>query len=52
MKLTVLHEIARDKSQLIEKVSGGWPMVLASLKTLLETGAVLNDPRTAGSCAA
>jgi uncharacterized protein YndB with AHSA1/START domain len=52
MKLTVLHEIARDKSVLIEKVSGGWPMVLASLKTLLETGAILHDPRKAGSCTA
>ncbi len=52
IKLTVIHEIAREKSQLIEKVSGGWPMVLSSLKTMLETGAMLPDPRTAGSCAA
>jgi uncharacterized protein YndB with AHSA1/START domain len=52
MQLTVVHEIAREKSKLIEKVSGGWPMVLSSLKTMLETSAVLPDPRTAGSCAA
>lgn len=52
VKLTILHEMARDKSKLIEKVGGGWPMVIASLKTFLETGAILPDPRTAGSCAA
>lgn len=53
VKLTVTHEIARDNSKLIQAVSGGWPMVLASLKTLLETGQTLPDPRQgATSCAA
>jgi uncharacterized protein YndB with AHSA1/START domain len=38
VKLTVVHEIDREKSKLIEGVSGGWPKILASLKSLLETG--------------
>jgi len=45
-KLTVLHEIAATHSKFIEAVSGGWPKILSSLKTLLETGAAL--PRPAG----
>ncbi|MGD0144748.1 MAG: SRPBCC family protein [Rhizomicrobium sp.] len=39
--LTVTHEIAREGSKLIEAVSGGWPAILSGLKTLLETGKVL-----------
>ena len=38
VKLSVTHEMERPDSQLIEKVSGGWPHILASLKSLLETG--------------
>jgi len=38
MKLTLLHEMDRKDSKLIEGVSSGWPMILASLKSLLETG--------------
>lgn len=45
VKLTVTHEIDRDRSKFIEAVSNGWPMVLASLKSLLETGEPLKDPR-------
>jgi uncharacterized protein YndB with AHSA1/START domain len=41
VKLTVTHTIAREKSKLIEAVSGGWPMILSNLKSLLETGNVL-----------
>jgi uncharacterized protein YndB with AHSA1/START domain len=41
VKLTVIHEMTRPGSKFIEKVSGGWPMILASLKSLLETGAPL-----------
>lgn len=40
VKLTVRHEIDVPKSKFIEAVSGGWPSILASLKTLLET----NEP--------
>jgi uncharacterized protein YndB with AHSA1/START domain len=39
-KLTVLHEIERADSKLIEAVSGGWPKILSNLKSLLETGEV------------
>lgn len=38
VKLTVTHEIDRENSELIEGVSKGWPMLLSSLKSLLETG--------------
>lgn len=45
VKLTVVHQIARANSVFIGKVSSGWPMILASLKSLLETGKALKDPR-------
>jgi uncharacterized protein YndB with AHSA1/START domain len=38
VKLTVTHEIDRKGSKLIEAVSMGWPDILASLKSFLETG--------------
>ena len=38
VKLTVTHEIDKPDSKLIEAVSNGWPLILASLKSLLETG--------------
>lgn len=47
VKLTVTHEIDVENSDLIAKVSGGWPMILSSLKSLLETGEALPDPRKA-----
>jgi uncharacterized protein YndB with AHSA1/START domain len=43
VKLTVLHEIERPESKLIEDVSGGWPMILSNLKSLLETGDPIAD---------
>jgi uncharacterized protein YndB with AHSA1/START domain len=52
VKLTVTHEIAKEGSKLIQSVSGGWPMVLSGLKSLLETGQVLAIPRKPKSCAA
>ena len=45
VKLTVTHEIDRPQSKLIEAVSGGWPLILASLKSLLETGQSLEATR-------
>ena len=45
MKLTVTHEIEVSPSKLINAVSGGWPAVISSLKSLLETGSAL--PRMA-----
>ncbi len=38
VKLTVLHEIDKADSKLIEAVSNGWPGIISSLKSLLETG--------------
>ena len=43
-KLTVLHEIAAEPSKFIEAVSTGWPKILSSLKSLLETGTPLPRP--------
>jgi uncharacterized protein YndB with AHSA1/START domain len=42
VKLTVTHEIDRDGSMFIKAVSNGWPRILASLKSLLETGNALD----------
>ncbi len=41
IKLTVTHESDVEGSKLIKAVSGGWPAILASLKSLLETGEAL-----------
>jgi uncharacterized protein YndB with AHSA1/START domain len=38
VKLTVTHTIDRLGSKFIEAVSGGWPLILSNLKSLLETG--------------
>ena len=38
VKLTLTHEMDRPDSTLIQGVSSGWPHILASLKSLLETG--------------
>jgi uncharacterized protein YndB with AHSA1/START domain len=45
VKLTVIHEMDRPDSQLIGKISSGWPHLLASLKSLLETGESLEETR-------
>jgi uncharacterized protein YndB with AHSA1/START domain len=45
VKLTVSHEMDRPNSKLIDGVSGGWPIILASLKSLLETGESLTLAR-------
>jgi uncharacterized protein YndB with AHSA1/START domain len=38
VKLTVTHSMEKKDSELVKKVSNGWPHILASLKSLLETG--------------
>ena len=38
VKLTVVHDGFEPGSTALEMVSGGWPDVISSLKTLLETG--------------
>jgi uncharacterized protein YndB with AHSA1/START domain len=45
VKLTVIHEIDKPDSTLIDKVSSGWPHILSSLKSLLETGVPLEETR-------
>jgi len=41
VKLVITHEIDKPKSKLIAEVSNGWPIILSSLKSLLETGEAL-----------
>jgi uncharacterized protein YndB with AHSA1/START domain len=43
VKLTVTHEMDRDGSKFIAAVSQGWPHILSSLKTMLETGKPLEE---------
>ncbi len=40
--LTVTHDTFKAGSTMIGKVSGGWPRVLSSMKSFLETGEGLN----------
>ena len=47
VKLTIVHEMPTPDSKLIRAVSGGWPKILASLKSLLETGAPLDQRKAA-----
>ena len=41
VKLTVVHDGFEAGSHVLQGISDGWPAVLSSLKTLLETGASL-----------
>ena len=51
VKFTVQHEIDVANSKTIAAVGGGWPLVLASLKSLLETGEPLEQTRVYVPCA-
>src|SRR4051812_29674981 len=42
VKLTVTHEVAED-GLVLSMISGGWPQVMAALKTTLETGVAPNE---------
>jgi uncharacterized protein YndB with AHSA1/START domain len=42
-ELIVTHESDRDSSKMIEAVSGGWPKILSSLKSLIETGTAFSQ---------
>lgn len=46
VRLDVIHGDFKPGSDMVDKVAGGWPRVLSSLKSFLETGKAL----TAGSC--
>ena len=43
-KLTLTHEDFAPGSVVIDGISRGWPAILSSLKSLLETGTALNVP--------
>jgi uncharacterized protein YndB with AHSA1/START domain len=45
VRLTVIHEMEKPGSKFLEAVSSGWPHILASLKSLLETGESLEATR-------
>ena len=40
VKLTVTHAMGEPGTKFIEAVSGGWPLILSNLKSLLETGEI------------
>lgn len=42
-KLTVVHDGFRPGSRVLPAISQGWPAVLSSLKTLLETGTAMAE---------
>jgi len=41
VKLSITHTIEREPSYFIAAVSGGWPKIIANLKSLLETGSIV-----------
>jgi uncharacterized protein YndB with AHSA1/START domain len=45
VKLTLIHEMDKPDSKLIDAVSKGWPHILSSLKSMLETGEPLEETR-------
>ena len=45
VKLSITHTIEREPSKLIAAVSGGWPKIIANLKSLLETGSIVLTPK-------
>ncbi len=47
VKLTVIHDDFEPGSGVLEAISKGWPAILSSLKTLLETGESLPAPAAA-----
>lgn len=49
VRLKVIHGDFKDGSSMQGKISNGWPVVLSSLKTYLETGKGINI-RAAGTC--
>src|SRR5580698_8353853 len=40
VKLTITHQMEKPGTKFIEAVSGGWPLILSNLKSLLETGEI------------
>ncbi len=48
VKLTVTHDEFPEDSKVFPNISNGWPMVLSSLKTLLETKRAIHFQGTCG----
>jgi hypothetical protein len=42
VRLTVTHDELQPGSEMARKISSGWPRVLSSLKSFLETGRPLD----------
>ena len=56
IKLTVTHDELGEDGKTLRDISGGWPLVIASLKSMLETGRplpadVLSQSKKEMSCA-
>jgi DNA-binding transcriptional ArsR family regulator/uncharacterized protein YndB with AHSA1/START domain len=49
VKLTVVHDGFEPGSVVLESVTQGWPLLLSSLKSLLETGETLRVPAAASN---
>ncbi len=47
VKLTLTHEDFQDGSVILDGISKGWPAILSSLKSLLESGQALAIPPSA-----
>jgi len=47
VKLTLTHEGFAEANKLLDGISKGWPAILSSLKSLLETGTALAIPTSA-----
>jgi hypothetical protein len=45
VKLTVTHAMDKSESKFIQAISTGWPPILSSLKSLLETCEALEATR-------
>jgi uncharacterized protein YndB with AHSA1/START domain len=50
VKLTVTHDNLDEGGVTLRNISGGWPMVMANLKSFLESGRIIDIDRTAASC--
>ena len=47
VKLTLTHEDFEQDSKMLEGISKGWPAIMSSLKSLLESGQALDVPLAA-----
>ena len=50
VRLVVVHDNFKAGSGMAEKVSKGWPLVLSSLKSFLETGEAIDIVAVKGAC--